>query len=625
MVRISALAGVLLILTVAAFALAESPTAVQGAPATTVPSAAAAPEAPAVPAAPAAASGTVTAAQPATPAAPAVSTEVRFWDVAAVVLYVLILGYLGYLGYTRSKTAEEFLVAGRNTHPVIMALSYGATFISTSAIVGFGGVAGNGGMSLLWLTVLNIFVGIFIAFAFLGGPTRRLGHHLGAHTFPELLGKRYDSRFIQTTAGLIIFLFMPVYAAAVLIGGVKFLNIQFGMDMQAGIFLFAVIVAFYVVAGGLRGVMYTDAFQGVLMFVGMVALVIFAYQAAGGFVSAHEALGALSSQIPDPVKAMGIVSFTDMPILGSKFWWILVSSLVMGVGIGVLAQPQLAVRFMTVKSKKELNRACLIGGIFILAITGSAFVVGALSNVYFVKHAGALALKATALASATGKPDAEQIIPLFIKQAMPSWFGVLFFLSLLSAAMSTLSSQFHVMGTAAGRDIFEQLFRRGRTSVDVWTRLITQAGIAITIVITVALAFAYSKSASMVIAKSTAIFFALCASTFLPSFVLGLFWRRMNKTAAIASIMVGFFFTALWLIFVQADTAGAIGILKSLTSPEVAANPKWISSVFQTAPWYWVDALVIALPLSFAVAVTVALSTKPMAEEHVRKCFQSKG
>ena len=86
-----------------------------------------------------------------------------------------------------------------------MALSYGATFISTAAIVGFGGTAGIYGMGLLWLTFLNILVGIFIAFVFFGKRTRKMGHNLGALTFPEFLSKRFDSRFIQYFSGIVIF------------------------------------------------------------------------------------------------------------------------------------------------------------------------------------------------------------------------------------------------------------------------------------------------------------------------------------------------------------------------------------------------------------------------------------
>ncbi len=76
----------------------------------------------------------------------------------------------------------------------------------------------------------------------------------------------------------------------------------------------------------------------------------------------------------------------DAGAVGYHMWWILVSTIVMGVGIGVLAQPQLIVRFMTVKSKQSLNRPAAAGGIFILFMTGVAFTVGALSNVYFAQQ-----------------------------------------------------------------------------------------------------------------------------------------------------------------------------------------------------------------------------------------------
>src|SRR5512138_2894742 len=96
-----------------------------------------------------------------------------------VLIYLLMVGYVGYVAWKRTKSADDYMVAGRKTHPFIMALSYGATFISTSAIVGFGGTAGTYGMGLLWLTVLNILVGIFIAFVLFGKRTRKIGHNMG--------------------------------------------------------------------------------------------------------------------------------------------------------------------------------------------------------------------------------------------------------------------------------------------------------------------------------------------------------------------------------------------------------------------------------------------------------------
>ena len=317
--------------------------------------------------------------------------SLTFWDTLVIVLYLMAIAYLGWLGYRRTQTASDYLIAGRKAHPFIMALSYGATFISTSAIVGFGGVAGMFGMSLLWLTFLNIFVGIFIAFVFLGGRTREMGHRLQAHTFPEFLGRRYQSRFVQIFAGLIIFIFIPVYAGAVMIGGCEFISTSLGIDYHSAILIFSVIIAAYVVVGGLKGVMYTDALQGSIMVIGMIILLIWTFSTLGGVTEANTQLTAMSGDVSGGLKAIGHQGWTSMPVFGwgekqHDLWWIVVSTIILGVGIGVLAQPQLAVRFMTVKSKRELNRAVLIGSIFILIMTGVPFTVGALSNLYFKQH-----------------------------------------------------------------------------------------------------------------------------------------------------------------------------------------------------------------------------------------------
>ena len=90
-------------------------------------------------------------------------------QVVIALCYLLVTAFLAWHGYKKTRTTTDYLIAGRNIHPFVMALSYGATFISTSAIIGFGGAAAVFGMGLLWLTFLNIFIGILIAFVFFGG------------------------------------------------------------------------------------------------------------------------------------------------------------------------------------------------------------------------------------------------------------------------------------------------------------------------------------------------------------------------------------------------------------------------------------------------------------------------
>src|SRR5512136_786444 len=207
-----------------------------------------------------------------------------------IVIYLLLTMYLGYRGWKMTKGTEGYMVADRKAHPYIMAMSYGATFISTSAIVGFGGIAGVYGFGLLWLTLLNIFVGIFLAFIVYGKRTRKMGHSLKAMTFPELLGKRFDSKFIQWFSGLVIFLGMPLYASVVLIGAARFMETTLNIDFDVALLIYSVIITAYVFWGGLRGVMYTDAMQGTIMFVGMILLLVMTYANLGGIGPAHQAL-----------------------------------------------------------------------------------------------------------------------------------------------------------------------------------------------------------------------------------------------------------------------------------------------------------------------------------------------
>ncbi|THB68911.1 MAG: sodium:solute symporter family protein [Gammaproteobacteria bacterium] len=508
-----------------------------------------------------------------------------------IITYLLAIGYLGFLGFKKTKSSKDFMIAGGNINPFVMAMSYGATFISTSAIVGFGGVAGLFGMGLLWLTLCNVVFGIFIAFVFFGKRTRKLGHTLSAHTFPELLGKRFKSNFIQGASGLIIFSAMPLYAAVVLIGAARFLESTLDIDYNTALLVFSLVIAAYVVAGGLRGVMYTDALQGSIMFIGMIILLVITYSKLGGITAAHAKLSALADQVPDKLKGMGHIGWTAMPDLGSDWWWILVSTIVLGVGIGVLAQPQLAVRFMTVKSNRELNRAVLIGSIFIVVSTGVAFIVGSLSNVYFHETLGKIAVASVP----KGNPDL--IIPEYINSAMPKWFVYLFMIGLLSAGMSTLSSQFHAMGTSIGHDFIKKIFPNKDNTV-----FVTKVGIVIAIIISIILGY---KLPFGIVARGTAIFFGICAATFLPVYIAALYWNGATKAGAIASIITGFGTSIFSLLFLHIKESSAIGLCNMLFD-----KPALIT----TKPWPFVDPILIALPLSAVSLIIVSMLTKNQGE-----------
>ena len=515
-----------------------------------------------------------------------------FW--LTTIVYIGITFFLAYLGWKKTKCHEDFLIAGRKVNPLIIGLSYGATFISTSAIVGFGGVAAQLGMGLIWLNVLNIAVGILIAFIVFGKRARKIGQALHALTFPDLMSKRFNSNFLQYTGSIVILLSMPLYSSAVLIGGARFIEEILGVQYEYALLGFTIITAVYVLAGGLIAVMYTDAFQGAIMLFGMAAILIITYVTLGGVTHANQALTDLPGLVPESsisgLIGKGWTGWTSMPDLGSPIWYSMVTTIILGVGIGVLAQPQLVVRFMTAKDDKSLNRAVPIGSFFILMMTGVAFTIGALTNVYFWENEGRIATEMVG-------GNVDKIVPLFINSSMPEIIVIIFMLTLLAAAMSTLSSIFHTMGSAAGYDLWNHVkrYRKLNTSGPKEekrpTKLMSsQVGMMIMIVVTLALAFVMPAS---IIAKATAMFMGLCAAAFLPLYAHGLFSQRVSRIGAISSLLAGSIAWFLWSAFIQVDISNRLGLCNALFGVNTLAGH----------PWQVMDPLIIAVPISIVALV----------------------
>lgn len=515
-----------------------------------------------------------------------------------VMVYFLAIGFLGYLGYKKTKSSKDFLIGGGEMNPIVMSLSYGATFISASAIVGFGGVAATFGMGIQWLMFLNMFVGVVIAFIIFGRPTRRIGEKLKVGSFSHFLGAYYGSNKIRVFSAAIIFICMPMYAAAVLRGGVFCMQEVFNIDFELALLIFTVIVASYVMAGGMKGVMYTDALQGVIMVVCMTMIVFGVYKALGmGFTEANEALGAMKDKVPANLAEIGHQGWTSMPRTGSQQWFTLVTSLIMGVGIGCLAQPQLVVRFMTVNSTKKLNQGVAIGCIFLTITVGVIYHVGALSNLYFFNTENKIAIEMVSAA--------DKIIPFFIGKVMPSWFVTIFMLCILSASMSTLSAQFHTMGAAAGADIYGAYITSGkRLNKERKDRMTTMIRLAVlvSILISFIICFVLGESNdSPIIAISTSLFMGICASAFLPSYFCALYWKRATRRGAYASMWVGVITTILLLIFIHAKEATALGVCKALFGTDVLITDGMLK---------FVDPIIFAFPLSCLTIVIVSLLDK---------------
>lgn len=526
---------------------------------------------------------------------------VTFGVMAAIFIAVTLL--LGFYGYRNTKNNEEFLLGRNKTGPVIIALSYGATFLSASAVIGFGGQAAVHGMSMMWLCFLNLFVGLIVAFLVFGGPTRRKGRALGASTFADLLGKIYKSKGIRAFTAILIIVMMPIYAAAVLKGGVNSLATITGLNdlYDVILILLAIVVAVYVVYGGIIAVMYNDALQAAIMFIGMVVILLVTYNYLGGVTAANDSLVSLwDTAIGSSISTgtlPGFNGWTNFSDLGSTEWLTVVTTFLLGVGIGALTQPQLAVRFMSAKNDRDLNKSLIIGSVFMLAIVGSAYTVGALSNVYFMGEHGLISYGyIQSLGLGTDYIIPQFILEIFHGMTFGDVFISMFLLSLVCAAISTISALLHTIGAAGGYDLYTLVRnRRGASEGDSQSINVNRIVMVVIMVLMVVYCYLMPKD---IIAKATSVFMGMTAAALLPAYFHGLYSDDPCRKAAIVSMSVGTIVYLFFALFINKGTSIFLPICKAITGDAVLFPDSALASV---------DALVFALPLSI-ISMAIALA-----------------
>jgi len=521
-------------------------------------------------------------------------------------IFIVVTLLLGWYGYKNTSNNQDFLLGRNKASPIIIALSYGATFLSASAVIGFGGQSAVHGMSLMWLCFLNLFLGLLVAFVIFGKRTRKIGRRVGAATFADLLGKIYGSRGIRAFTAILILVMMPIYAAAVLKGGVNSLAVITGLTDYYNYILIglSVIVAIYVVYGGIIAVMYNDALQAGIMFAGMIVILAVTWAYTGGIAAGNEALVGLWDQRMGDITGLGVANgfngWTEFSDFGSREWMTVVTTFIMGVGIGALTQPQLIVRYMSAKSDRDLDKSLLIGSVFIMVVVGAAYTVGPLTNIFFSnEHSGMMSFEyLQSLGLGTDFIIPQFILEIFNDITFGEVFISLFLLSLICAAISTISALMHTIGVAGGYDLFSVVkSRKLGKDVDSQSIRLNRRIIAIFMVLVVVYCYLMPND---IIAKATSVFMGVTAAALLPAYIYSLYCSKPLKSVAIASITVGTVVYMFSALFLNAGMCIFLPICKLITGTNV---------LFPDTTIAFLDPLIIALPLSF-ITLGVAILVK---------------
>lgn len=447
----------------------------------------------------------------------------------------------------QAGSVEGFVLGGRNVGPWLSAFAYGTSYFSAVIFVGYAGQFGwKYGVPATWIGIGNAFIGSLLAWIVLGRRTRLMTHRLGSTTMPQFFGSRYDSEALRVASAAIIFVFLIPYTASVYNGLSRLFEMAFGIDYTICIIGMAVVTCVYVVLGGYMATVVNDFVQGIVMLVGIIAVVASVLGANGGFMNAITSLsqipvegsemqGALTGFFgPDPLNLLGVVILTSL---------------------GTWGLPQMIGKFYAIKSDEAVRQGTIISTIFAVIVAGGSYFLGGFARLY----ADQVSFNPT-----TGAPIYDSVVPSMLSTLPDLLIGLVIVL-VLSASMSTLSSLVLTSSSTLTIDLI-----KGRVVKDMNEKsqlLCMRTLLVVFVVISAAIALWQYTSPVNFIAQLMGISWGALAGAFLGPFLWGLYSRRISRAAVWASFVVGVGLTTtnMFVGFIDSPVnCGAIAMLLSL-------------------------------------------------------------
>ncbi|MXO59188.1 sodium/proline symporter PutP [Altererythrobacter salegens] len=439
----------------------------------------------------------------------------------SLALYFILMLAIGLYAWRKSTSdSEGYLLGGRNLHPAVAALSAGASDMSGWLLLGLPGALYASGLVEAWIGI-GLFVGALVNWIVVAPRLRQQTVDYGnALTIPEFLANRFPDKAIalRVTSAVIVVLFFTVYTAAGLVGGGKLFQTAFaglfdvgGMsDYATGIWLTAGVVLAYTMIGGFLAVSLTDFVQGLIMLAALVFMPLVVMFGPGG------SAGASLTQVQPGFLDLGY-GLTAVGWLSAVTW-----------GLGYFGQPHIIVRFMAVRSVREVATARNYAMVWMFICLLGAIGVGLAGRAYVERNAIAL--------------DDPETIFIFLSEALfsPAVTGFLF-AALLAAIMSTISSQLLVSSSSLTEDFYRLFLRKDATEREA----VNVGRICVLLVALAAILIAGDPDSEVLGLVSHA--WAGFGAAFGPLIVLSLTWKRMTGTGAVSGLVVGAAVVIAWI------------------------------------------------------------------------------
>lgn len=488
-----------------------------------------------------------------------------------VVFFAITIG-IGIYCRKRINNVGDFVLGGRGIGPWMTAFAYGTSYFSAVVFIGYAGQFGwQFGISATWIGIGNALIGSLLAWVVLGRRTRIMTKHFEAATMPEFFERRYNSRPMKIVSSVIIFVFLVPYTSSIYKGLSGLFAMAFGIDFTVCIIIMAVVTGLYVILGGYLATAINDLVQGIIMLVGIVAVVVAILNLNGGLMESIAAL----SQIPSPEQPEMQGAYASF--LGPNPFSLL--SVVILTSLGTWGLPQMVHKFYTIKSEKSIKTGTIVSTVFALVISCGSYFMGGFGRLF--------------VEGDTPANGYDSVVPAMLENLPDVLIGVVVIL-VLSASMSTLSSLVLTSSSTFTIDFVKGYIKKDLSGKGqmLLIRILCAVFIAISVVI--------ALNPNNLISSLMSISWGALAGAFLGPFLYGLFWKGVTRAGVWAGFISGIAITGFGMITTNFSIT-LPGVLQMVNTP--------------------LSMGAIAIVFSLIIVPVVSLLTPKLPAKHLEEAF----
>ncbi len=474
---------------------------------------------------------------------------------AAMIIYMAVVIIIGIVFAKRAnKNSGEYFLGGRSLGPWVTAMSAEASDMSGWLLMGLPGVAYWCGIADAAWTAIGLAVGTYFNWLIVSKRLRRYSIKAGeAITLPEYFSNRFHEKkkVVMTIAALFILIFFTVYAASCLVTCGKLFSTLFGFPYVTMMIVGAIFVLIYTLLGGFLAESVSDFMQAIVMIVALTVVVIVGTVKAGGLNAIienarsipgfFEFFGMATPDVTNGVQnSMGGEPLFSEPV---KYGFLSVISTT-AWGLGYFGMPQVLLRFMAIRSEKELTRSRRIAIVWVVISLAVAVFIGVVGRTLYP-----IELRTSVAA--------ENVFILLSTKLLPPLLAGFVMAGILAATISSSDSYLLIAASAFSKNIYQGIFHKNATDKQVMN--ISR----ITLLLIAIVAMIIAADENSVIFTIVSFAWAGFGATFGPIMLFSLFWKRTNRAGAIAGMVGGGAMVFIWKLLVR-PLGGALNIYELL-------------------------------------------------------------